>query len=217
MKNNQELQKDVQNAIRWEPSMRAAAIGVKAKDGVITLTGTVDTYSNKLIARKTTKKIVGVRAITEDIVVQCGSDTAKTDLEIAKSVLNTWKNNSQVLGGQIRVEVEEGLVTLKGEVSHKFQEEESAKTIKNVSGIKGITNLIKVKSKSESKAEKKGLESAFERNWSLNSNHIKVEVNQNKVMLTGLVHSLYQKEEADRLAWNTPGVLSVENDLAVIN
>lgn len=216
MKNNAELQSDVQNAIRWERSMHDAEIGVTAKDGVITLSGTVDSYYKKNIAERAAKNVIGVKAVAEDIVIDYGSSFTMSDAEIAKDVLSAWRYNWEVPNNQIKVKVENGWVSLEGEVPWKYQEEAAEKAIKNLSGVKGISNLIKVKSESTDILEKKDVEDALKRNWSINSKDIKVEVQYNNVKLKGLVHSLYQKEEAGRLAWNAPGVRSVANELAVV-
>jgi len=216
MKNNEELQQDVENAIKWEPSMHAAEIGVTAKDGVITLSGTVDSYSKKLNAEKATKKVKGVKAIAEDIIIDYGHTFNKNDTKIATDIINALEDNWEVPRDKIQAKVEDGWVKLEGEVAWKYQEEASTKVVNNLRGVKGVTNLIKVKSESKDVVEQKAVEKALKRNWSINSKDVKVAVNQNQVKLTGLVHSLYQKDEAGRLAWNAPGVWSVENELAVI-
>lgn len=217
MKSDLELQKDVQNAINWEPSVRAAEIGVTAKDGVITLSGTVSSYSKKLTAENAVKKVKGVRAIAEDITIDYGGAFKKNDTVIAEEILKTWKYNWEVPSDKINVKVENGWVRLDGEVVWKYQEVAATDAIKNLSGVKGITSLIKVKALTNDVSEQKEVESALQRNWSINASEIKVEVDHNKVKLTGMVHSLYQKEEATRLAWNATGVCFVENDLAVIH
>lgn len=216
MKSNSELQKDVQNAIKWEPSMHAAEIGVTAKDGVVTLSGTVDSYSKKINAENATKKVQGVKAVAEDIKISYGQSFRKNDTEVAKDILNAWKFNWEVPEDKIHVKVEDGWVTLEGEVYWKYQEVAAINSMKNLVGVTGVSNFVKVKSTSKDAIEKKAVEHALSRDWSINSKDVKVEVNENKVKLTGLVRSLYQKDEAERLAWNAPGVQSVENDLAVI-
>lgn len=216
MKSNEQLQADVQKAIKWEPSMRAAEIGVTAKDGVITLSGTVNSYSKKMDAENAAKRVQGVQAVAEDIVVDHGATFKKNDTELAADILNAWKYNWEVPDNKIQVRVEDGWVKLEGEVDWKFQEEASKDAIKNLYGVKGVTNLIRIKSSNKSLIEKHEVESALLRNWSINSKDVKVDVKNNNVKLTGLVRSLYQKEEAGRLAWNAPGVCSVENELAVI-
>ena len=216
MKSNEELQKDVQNAIKWEPYMNAAEIGVTAKDGVITLSGTVDSYSKKINAERAAKDVVGVKAVAEDIEINYGASHKQNDTDIATSVMSAWKYNWNVPEDRIKVKVEDGWVKLEGEVPWKYQADAAKNSINNIDGVRGVSNLIKVKSESKDVLEKKDVENALKRNWSINSKDVKVEVNHNRVKLTGLVHSLYQKEEAGRLAWNASGVWSVENELAVI-
>lgn len=216
MKSNTELQQDVQKAIKWEPFMHAAEIGVTAKDGVVTLSGTVDSYSKKINIERAAKNVAGVKAVAEDITIDYGNQLKKNDTEIANDILNAWKFNWEIPEENIHVKVENGWVKLEGEVPWKYQEEASKNSIINLIGVKGVTNLIRVKSESKDILEKSAVESALTRNWSINAKDVKVEVNENKVKLTGLVHSIYQKEEAGRLAWAAPGVWSVENELAVI-
>lgn len=216
MKSNQELQTDVQNAIKWEPLLHAAEIGVTVKDGIVTLSGNVDSYTKKINAERATKNVVGVKAIAEEIKINYGSSFQKNDAEIAKEILGAWKNNWQVPDDKIKVKVEDGWVKLDGTVAWNYQKEASEKAINHLIGVKGVTNLITIDSDSKDNIEEHAVEDALNRNWSINANDIKVDVKMNKVKLTGLVKSLYQKEEAGRLAWNAPGVCAVENELAVI-
>jgi osmotically-inducible protein OsmY len=217
MKNNSKLQEDVQNALKWEPFLNAAEIGVTVKDGVVTLSGTVDSYSKKISAERATKNVVGVKAIAEDISIQYAGLEQKNDTEIATEIVNSWKNNWQIPSEKINVKVEDGWVKLDGTVAWNYQKEASARSINHLSGVKGVTNLITIRSESKDSIEERAVQNALERNWTIDAKNVKVEVNQNKVRLSGMVHSLYQKDEAERLAWNAPGVCSVENDLAVIS
>jgi osmotically-inducible protein OsmY len=216
MKSNSELQKDVQNAIRWEPSMQAAEIGVTAKNGVITLSGTVDSYAKKINAERAAKNVLGVKAIAEEITVNYGKSFTKNDTDIAKEVLESWKTNLSVPDKKVAVKVEDGWLTLEGEVEWYFQKETAGDALVNLPGVKGVNNRIAVNMNSKDTVEQKDVEQALERSWAINPLEIKVNVKNNNVKLTGLVHSIYQKEEAGRLAWNAPGVSKVENDLAVI-
>lgn len=216
MKSNQELQSDVQSAINWEPNMHSAEIGVTVNDGVVTLSGSVDSYSKKIHAENAAKNVVGVKAIAEDIVIDYGNSIIKSDTEIANEVLEAWKGNRNVPNDKIKVKVENGWVNLEGEVAWNYQKEASKNVINDLSGVKGVSNLIAVKSESKDVLEKVAVEEALKRNWSINAQDIKVGVKNNNVKLTGLVTSIYQKEEAARLAWNAPGVWSVDNELAVI-
>jgi len=216
MKTNEALQMDVQNAIKWEPLLNAAEIGVTAKDGVITLTGVVDSYTKKTEAENAAKNVIGVKAIAEEIEVNYGSLFKKNDTEIATEVLNAWQWKWEVPNDKIKVKVQSGWVTLEGEVEWNYQKEAAKNAVANLTGVKGVSNHITIISGSKDAIEKSAVESALARSWSINDHDVKVNVAGNKVKLTGIVHSLYQKEEAGRLAWNAPGVRAVDNELAVI-
>jgi osmotically-inducible protein OsmY len=215
---NQELQKSILSAIQWEPLMNHEAINVIANDGIVTLSGTVNSYAKKINAKNATKKVVGVKSIAENIRVELKGSTRKKDTEIAEEILHVWNFNCEVPQDQLQMTVEDGWVKIEGEVSRKFQQEAAKDAIKNLSGVTGVTDLVRlnVKSNSNDVLEKLQVENALARNWAINSQNIKVEVLNNRLKLKGLVQSLYQKEEAGRLAWNAPGVILVENELAVI-
>jgi osmotically-inducible protein OsmY len=215
MKNNQELQTDVQNAIKWEPLLNAAEIGVTAKDGVISLTGSVDSYAKKIEAETASKKVIGVRALIENIEVKFPNSWSKSDVEVANEVLAALKSNWSVPKDKVTVMVENGWVTLEGELPWNYQKEAAKNTINFLSGVKGVTNNIKIKSESHDSIEKKDVENAIARSWSVDDSDIKVEVSGSTVTLTGTVDSWYQKEEASRIAWNTPGIWHVKNELEV--
>jgi osmotically-inducible protein OsmY len=215
MKNNQELQLDVQNAIKWEPLLHAAEIGVTAKDGVVTLTGNVDSYAKKIEAETASKKVIGVRALIENIEVKFPNSWSKSDVEVANEVLAALKSNWSVPKDKVTVMVENGWVTLEGELPWNYQKEAAKNTINFLSGVKGVTNNIKIKSESHDSIEKKDVENAIARSWSVDDSDIKVEVSGSTVTLTGTVDSWYQKEEASRIAWNTPGIWHVKNELEV--
>ena len=216
MKNNQELQKDVQDAIRWEPLLNAAEIGVTAIDGVVTLTGTVNSYAKKLEAEEAAKNVSGVKAVVEEIKIHYGSNYGqKTDSEIANSVLDALKFNWEVPNEKIKVKVENAWVTLEGELQWNYQKEAAKKAIKDLAGIMGITNKITIKTDATDTIEKEAIEFALERNWSIDDDDIDVKVSGNNVTLNGTVESLYQKNEAERIAWNAPGVWTVDNELVV--
>ncbi len=216
MKSNENLQKDVMNAIKWEPLLNAAEIGVTAKDGVVTLSGVVDSYAKKVEAEHAAKNVDGVKAVAETITVNYGSSFSKNDTEIANEVLNAWKWNWEVPNDKIKVKVESGWVTLEGELNWNYQKEAARKAVQNLTGVKGVSNNIVIKSESKDAIERSDVEDALERSWSIDDKHITVGVKGNNVKLTGSVYSLYQKDEASRLAWNAPGVWSVDNELEVI-
>ena len=215
MKNNSELQADVQNAIKWEPLLNAAEIGVTAKDGVVSLTGVVDSYAKKLEAENAAKKVIGVKALVEKIEVKFPGSWAKTNLEIANEVLAALKSNWAVPTDKVTVKVEDGWVTLEGELPWDYQREAAKNAVNFLTGVKGVTNNIKIKSESHDAIEKKDVEEAIARSWSVDDSDISVSVSGTTVTLTGTVSSWYQRDEAGRIAWKTPGIWSVKNDLAV--
>lgn len=215
MKTNAELQTDVQNAIKWEPLLNAAEIGVTAKDGVISLTGVVDSYAKKVEAENAAKKVIGVKALVEKIEVKFPSSFVKTSLEIANEVLAALKSNWSVPEDKVTVKVEDGWVTLEGELPWNYQKEAAKSATTYLAGVKGVTNNIKIKSESHDTIEKKEVEKAIGRSWSVDDSDIVVSVSGTTVTLKGTVGSWYQKEEAARIAWNTPGIWHVKNELEV--
>ena len=216
MKTNAELQKDVQDSIKWEPMLNAAEIGVTVKDGVVTLTGVVDLYSKKTEAQDAAKNVVGVKVVVEKIEVKYNSTWGKKDdNEIATEILNAFKWNWQVPNDKVKVRVEKGWVTLEGELEYNYQKEAAKDAVKNLLGVIGVSNDIKIKPTASEAIEKSDIESALKRNWSIYGNDITVKVSGHKATLTGTVDSWYQKEEAGRIAYNAPGVWFVDNELLV--
>ena len=215
MKKNEDLQKDVQEAIKWEPLLNAAEIGVIAKDGVITLTGIVNSYTKKLEAENAAKNVAGVKAVVEKIEIKFGHTDKKDDNEIANEVVNALKWNLEIPNDKVKVKVEGGWVTLEGELEWNYQKDAAKTSVNNLMGVKGVTNFIKIRSETRDEIEKKDIEYAFARNWSVDDKDIQIKVSGNKVTLNGIVHSLYQKDEAARIAWNAPGVWSVDNELVI--
>jgi osmotically-inducible protein OsmY len=215
MKINEDLQRDVQEAIKWEPLLNAAEIGVTAKDGIITLTGVVDSYAKKSEAEKAAKNVVGVKAVVEKIQLQFGSCDKADDNQIATSILNSFNWNWKIANDNVKVKVEDGWVTLDGELQWNYQKEAAQNSATNIIGVKGVTNNIKIKSETHDEIEKKNIESAIARNWSINNLDIQVKVAGTKVILNGTVFSVYQKDEAARIAWNAPGVWNVDNEIVI--
>lgn len=214
MKSNESLQKDVQDAIKWEPLLHAAEIGVIAKDGIVTLTGTVDDYMKKVEAERATKKVEGVKAIVEKIEVDYGH-TKKTDNDIAIEVVEALKRNMSVPDDQIKIKVQNGWVYLEGILNWNYQKRSAYNSVKNIIGVRDVINNIKIEAEVKDRIEKEDIERAFNRSSSIKSEDIKVEVEGNEVTLSGTVDSYYVKDEAERIAWNAHGVSSVNNELVV--
>ncbi len=215
MKNNQDIQKDVQDALKWEPLLNAAEIGVTVKDGVVTLTGVVDSYAKKMEAEDAAKSVSGVKAVVEKIEIEFGSMGKTSDGELAKEILNAFKWNWEVPDDKIKIKVEEGWVTLEGDLQWNYQREAAKKSVNRLFGVKGVINDIRIKSETRNAVEKKDIENALVRNWSMDNQDIRVNVSGNRVTLNGTVDSLYQKGEAERIAWNAPGVWTVDNELLI--
>lgn len=215
VKTNRQLQTDVLRALYWEPLLRKTKITAEALDGVITLSGVVGSYIQKAQAEDAVKKITGVKAVVEKIDVVFDNDDEKSDNEIAVEVLNALKANKDIPFDRIQIEVEDGHVTLDGKLEWNHQKQAAQKSASAVDGIKVLTNHIEIETDRPDDVEKAEIEQAIERNWAMNNQDIQVYVSGNKVTLHGIVHSFYQKEEAERMAWNAPGVWTVTNELLI--
>lgn len=216
MKSNQDLQKEIQEALKWEPLLHAAEIGVIVKDGVVTLTGTVDSYAKKLEAENATKKVAGVQALVEKIEIKHVNSSSKLDdSEIAHNITQALKWNLEVPKEKVRVKVENGWITLEGELQWKYQSDCVISSIKNLLGVTGISNKIKIKPSTEEVIELQNIVEALRRNWSIDDRNIEVSLKNHNVIISGKVNSWYEKNEAERIAWNAPGVWNVINKLEV--
>jgi len=215
MKTNEILRKEVQDSIRWEPLLNTTDIGVIVSDGIVTLTGRVDSYYKKKEAEKTAKNIGGVKAVVDDIEVIIDKERQKNDTDIAIDVINALHHNWSVPDEKIKVTVDNGWVTLEGILKWEFEREAAQNAIKYLQGIRGVTNKLKLQSTIDDAIEKKHVEAALRRNWSIDCDKINVRVLGNMITLSGVVNSIYQKEAAERITYKTPGVWFVENLLEV--
>lgn len=215
MKSDNQIQKDVMEELKWQPELNAAEIGVAVKKGVVTLSGQVDSYSKKLAAEKATKKIAGVKAIAEDIQIGVSPTYNKTDAEIAAAILNALKWHTGVQDEKIKIKVENGFVTLDGEVDWEYQRNNAKVAIQNLSGVRGVYNLITLKTRTSPSDVENRIMAAFKRNAATDADKITAEVIGNKVILHGIVRSLAEKDDAVNAAWYAPGISSVESRLQI--
>lgn len=215
MKTDHEIHKDVTEELSWEPILRGSEIGVAVKDGVVTLSGNVDSYVKKLATERAAKLVSGVKAIAVDVEVRPPGALKKTDTEIAHAIMDALKWNSLVRDEKVKVKVDDGWVTLEGEAEWNYQRESVRAAVENLTGVKGITNLIKVEPVLSMKDVKQKITSAFQRHAVLDAGKISIEAVDGTVTLNGKVRSLAEKNDAELAAWSAPGVRRVVNNLLV--
>jgi osmotically-inducible protein OsmY len=215
MKTNEELQKDVQDALKWEPLLHAAEIGVIVKEGIVTLTGTVDSYAKKLEAEHAAKSVAGVRAVVDEVVVHLGHGEVVSDEDIAADAVRMLRESLILPKDAITVIVEDGWLTLEGALHWNYQREAAKHLIKDLPGVRGVTNNIHLKKDLHKVVDKEEIIRAFKRNWAIDADYIEVIVNGSAVELKGYVYSIHQREEAEKLAYKCPGVEKVINNLKV--
>lgn len=215
MKTDLQIKNDVMEELKWEPILNASQIGVSVKEGVVTLSGTVDSYSKKITAERTAKKIDGVKAIAEDIEVVLPGSSKRNDTDIAETVVNALKWHSAVREHKISVKVESGIVTLEGEVDWEFQKNSAKMMVENLLGVTGIINNIKIKQKANINDIKNKITSAFHRSATIDAEGIEIEIIGTKAILKGNVRSWAEKEDAENAVWSASGIDRVDNRLEI--
>jgi osmotically-inducible protein OsmY len=215
VKTDTELKRDVEQALKWEPSIDAREIAVTVKNGVVTLTGYVSSYAEKWTAERVAKRVAGVTALANDIQVKL--ENQRTDAEIAESARAALRLDNRILADRMKVIVSNGWVTLEGTVDYYYQKAAAESQVRYITGVKGVTNAIEVVPPIASPADvKTRIEEALKRTAQLDAKNINVETRGSKVVLTGTVHSWVERHEAELAAWSAPGVSEVENNLVVV-
>lgn len=213
--NDMEIRQAILDELEFEPSVEAAGIGVAVKGGVVTLSGFVDNYAEKIAAEVAAKRVLGVQAVAMDIEVKVPHPAKHSDTEIARAALRALEWNTMVPSTGLKVKVEEGWVTLYGELSWEYQRDAAGRAVRVLSGVRGVTNLITVKPQVATEKIRERILAAFTRSAALDAEAIRVEATDGKVTLSGRVHSWNERSEAERTAWAAQGVAQVDNRIQV--
>jgi len=203
------------DALKWEPLLNKAEIGVTVDHGVVTLTGRVDSYPGKLAAEHAAKGVNGVRALAEELQIKLDGNNVRTDTEIAQAAADALKWCTAIPDDRITVSVENGWVKLEGDVEWQFQKDEARREVEDIMGVKGVTNFVTVKPVLKPIDIKDKIQQAFQRSATVDASNISVDVNGSLVTLKGTVHSWAERDDAESAAWAAPGVAKVNDQLTV--
>jgi osmotically-inducible protein OsmY len=213
---DKDLQQLVQDALDWEPSIDPAHIRVSAENGIVTLNGDVRTYSEKAMAERVALGIYGVKAVANDVTVRLSDGGTRTDTDIAQAVVSALRWNTMVPEKDITVSVSDAWVTLKGRVKWEYQRAAAANAVRDLAGVRGVTNVIAIEPHVSVLDVKSKIEAALTRSAEIDARRINVTVSDSRVILSGNVHSWFERDEARRAAWAAPGVREVEDHITVV-
>lgn len=217
MKTDMQLQSDVLEELKWEPSVNAAHIGVEVKEGVVTLDGHVDSFTEKWRAEEAAQRVAGVKALAVDMHVKLLGGAERTDSDIASAAEKMIEWTSSASANTIKILVEKGWITLKGTVEWGFQRDNISKSVRNLLGVVGLSNQINVRPKLSSDVVKSDIERALKRRASNDASQISVNVKGAEVTLSGHVQSWSERELANHTAWSSLGVLNVVDHILISN
>jgi osmotically-inducible protein OsmY len=210
-----QLQGDIQDELHWEPSLESAHIGVAVDRGVVTLTGTVPSYTQRVTAQRAAERVRGVKAIVNELEVRLPDNLLHSDGDLAKAVVDALRWRTTVPEDRVKVAVSQGWVSLEGDVDWHFQKASAEDVVRHLSGVKGITNAITIRPHATAADVKGRIEAAFRRNAELDATRVSVQVSDGKVSLHGMLPTWAERQEAERSAWSAPGVRQVENHIKI--
>jgi osmotically-inducible protein OsmY len=216
MKTDTELQKDVMDQLKWEPTIKAAEIGVGVRDGVVTLSGYVDSFYKKGVAERAAARVFGVKAVAEEILVRLPGSLKRSDEAIARAAANTLEWNVAVPHDRVKVQVQDGLVILSGEVDWWYQKDAAEDAVRKLVGVVLVSNQITIRPAVKPQDVKDKIESAFQRNALLDARRVRVETRAGKVILRGSVRNWAERDQVEWAAWAAPGVSAVENHVIIL-
>ena len=213
MKSDSALRRDVERELEWEPSIDERRIGVSVIDGVVTLTGEVSTYAEKLKAERAVERVAGVRGVVNELKVQLAGEYSDTD--IAKAAVAALRSDVTVPADRVKVKVDKGWVKLTGDVYGDFQRRAAERAVRNLPGVRGVSNLIAIETQAKPHDVKQKIEETLQRAAALDAKNIDVIVTGGEVTLRGTVRSFLERYEAEKAAWAAPGVTMVHNEIRV--
>ena len=213
---DKDLKQHVENALGWEPSVDATDIGVSADDGVVTLRGTVRSYSEKVMAERAALRVFGAKAVANDLVIHLASGSERTDTDIAHAALSALKWNTAVPDERITITVKGGQVTLNGTADWQYQKDAAGRAVRDLMGVTAVINLINVQPRVKTADIREKIEAAFKRSAEIDARRVNVTATDGKVILSGNVHSWAERQEAERAAWAAPGVTKVDDRLVIV-
>ena len=215
MRADEDIKRDVEDELQWDPDIDPTDIAVAVKDGVVTLTGFARSYAQKFEAEAAAKRVAGVVGVANDLEVRLPSIDERPDPDIARDAVHALKTQLPLAADNIKVIVKKGWITLEGEVEWNYQRETAENAVRWIKGVNGVSNLIQLKPRVAPSEIKRKIEEAFRRSAEIDANRIVVDAKGSEVILKGTVRSWAERQEAERAAWAAPGVTKVDNLIAV--